>query len=182
MSWLYGVSGVLYYMIDLHLPSAWTNVYDFGGNGDGTLLYPGKPSVIGGVTDIPVASIRLKMIRDGFEDYEYMKLVSDLGDPAFAQQTGQALFPNIFAARQPPASVYAAREALAQRILQLKGVVQGGPQLSAVGTSNITASSATVTWASSQPADSRVDYGPTTAYGSVTALDITLVTSHRVLL
>jgi hypothetical protein len=30
------------------------------------------------------------MIREGLGDYEYMKLVSDLGDPAFARQTGQS--------------------------------------------------------------------------------------------
>src|SRR5439155_24718320 len=84
-SWLYRVSSTLYFQTTLHLSSACSSVYDFGGNGDGTLLYPGKPSIIGGITDIPVASIRLKMIRDGFEDFEYMKLVSDLGDPAFAQ-------------------------------------------------------------------------------------------------
>jgi Bacterial Ig domain/Domain of unknown function (DUF4091) len=128
LSWLYGMSGVLYYRVDLHLPTAWSGgLYDFGGNGDGTLLYPGKPSVIGGQTDIPIASLRLKMMRDGFEDYEYMKLVSDLGDPAFAQQTGQALFPDVFSARQSPAALDAAREALAARILALKGSSPGGP-------------------------------------------------------
>src|SRR5262249_12332512 len=95
--------------------------YDFGGNGDGTLLYPGTPAVIGGVTNIPVASIRLKMIRKGFEDYEYMKLVSDLGDPGFAQQTGQTLFPNIYQSAQSPDAFHSAREALANRILTLKG-------------------------------------------------------------
>lgn len=121
LSWLYRMGGVLYYAADLHLPTAWTDIYDFGGNGDGTLLYPGKPSVIGGQTDIPVASIRLKMIREGFEDYEYMKLVSDLGDPDFARRIGSSLFPDVFASRQPPALLYTAREALAQRILELRG-------------------------------------------------------------
>src|SRR5262249_21756236 len=51
LSWLYNVSGVLYYSIDDKLASAWSSVYDFGGNGDGTLLYPGTPSVIGGSTN-----------------------------------------------------------------------------------------------------------------------------------
>src|SRR5262249_17866748 len=66
LSWLYNVSGVLYYAIDYALPTAWNSVYAFGGNGDGTLVYPGGPSRIGGTTSIPVASIRLKMIREGF--------------------------------------------------------------------------------------------------------------------
>jgi len=123
LSWMYGVSGMLYYETLLHLDTAWSTVYDssFGGNGDGTLLYPGKPSVIGGTDDIPVASIRLKMLREGLEDYEYMKLVSDLGDPGFAQSTGQALYPNVYSSNQPSSSIYNAREQLAQRILQLNG-------------------------------------------------------------
>jgi hypothetical protein len=131
LSWLYNVGGVLYYSIDDKLASAWTSVYDFGGNGDGTLLYPGTPAVIGGTTNIPVASIRLKMIREGFEDYEYMKLVSDLGDPVFAQQTGQALLPNIYQSAQLPDAFYAAREALANRILTLKGSGTGTSTLKA---------------------------------------------------
>jgi hypothetical protein len=123
LSWMYGVSGMLYYETLLHLDTAWSTVYDssFGGNGDGTLLYPGKPSIIGGTDDIPVASIRLKMLREGLEDYEYMKLVSDLGDPGFAQSTGQALYPNVYSSNQPSSSIYNAREQLAQRILQLNG-------------------------------------------------------------
>jgi hypothetical protein len=123
LSWMYGVSGMLYYETLLHLDTAWSTVYDssFGGNGDGTLLYPGKPSVIGGADDIPVASIRLKMLREGLEDYEYMKLVSDLGDPGFAQSTGQALYPNVYSSNQPSSSIYNAREQLAHRILQLNG-------------------------------------------------------------
>src|SRR5207302_1685655 len=40
LSWLYNVSGVLYFSIDDQLSNAWSSVYDFGGNGDGTLLYP----------------------------------------------------------------------------------------------------------------------------------------------
>lgn len=44
----------------------------FGGNGDGTLYYPGRPAEIGGTTHIPLESIRLKLIREGYEDYEYI--------------------------------------------------------------------------------------------------------------
>ena len=50
------------------------NVYYFGGHGDGVLFYPGKPDYIGGTKHIPIESIRLKLIREGMEDYEYLKL------------------------------------------------------------------------------------------------------------
>jgi glucose/arabinose dehydrogenase len=38
----------------------------------------------------------------------------------------------------------------------------------------------TITWRTDVPADSQVQYGPTTAYGSSTALDRTLVSNHSV--
>jgi hypothetical protein len=46
-------------------------------NGDGYLLYPGP----GGE---PYPSIRLKALRDGFEDYEYLWLLRDLVNKAIA--------------------------------------------------------------------------------------------------
>ncbi|MBQ2921963.1 MAG: DUF4091 domain-containing protein [Tyzzerella sp.] len=45
-----------------------------GDNGDGFLLYPGKPYGIFG----PVESIRLHAIRDGYEEYEYLYLYENL--------------------------------------------------------------------------------------------------------
>jgi hypothetical protein len=43
------------------------------------LFYPGRPDRIGGTSDIPVESIRLKLIREGMEDYEYLALLAKLG-------------------------------------------------------------------------------------------------------
>jgi hypothetical protein len=97
----------------------WTNQWDFTGNGDGTLFYPGTPAKIGGSTHIPVASIRLKMIREGMEDYEYLKRVSALGDPGFARRVASSLFPNPYTTAVAPADLSAARAKLAQRILEL---------------------------------------------------------------
>lgn len=45
-------------------------------NGDGFLLYPGKP--IG--HDGPVSSIRMEQAREGMEDYEYLALLQALAD------------------------------------------------------------------------------------------------------
>jgi hypothetical protein len=53
-----------------------------------------------------------------------------------------------------------------------------GPVISAVNASNITLSSATITWATNETADTQVEYGLTTAYGSSTTLNASLVTSH----
>ncbi|MBI3805086.1 MAG: DUF4091 domain-containing protein [Nitrospirae bacterium] len=53
----------------------WENLYYFTGNGDGTYFYPGRPDKIGGTHHIPIPSIRLKMLREGIEDYEYLAQV-----------------------------------------------------------------------------------------------------------
>jgi hypothetical protein len=46
----------------------------------------------------------------------------------------------------------------------------------------VTNSSAYITWTTNKPTSSQVDYGPTTAYGTSTTPNPTLVTSHTVLL
>jgi glucose/arabinose dehydrogenase len=52
------------------------------------------------------------------------------------------------------------------------------PTISSVRSAGITASEATIRWATDEPADSRVEYGLSTAYGSSTPLDLALVTTH----
>ncbi len=52
------------------------------------------------------------------------------------------------------------------------------PAISAVATSSITSSGTTISWTTNEASDSRVEYGTTTAYGSMTTLSPTLVTSH----
>ena len=67
---------------------------------------------------------------------------------------------------------------MSERNLALGGTT--GPQISNVQATAITDDSATITWTTDQPATSQVEYGPTSAYGSTTPLDATLVTSHSV--
>lgn len=47
-----------------------------------------------------------------------------------------------------------------------------------VAAASITTSSATITWTTNQFADSQVEYGTTSAYGKITALNTTLLSSH----
>jgi hypothetical protein len=123
MPWLafqWGATGELYYAVDYAFGRTgndpWTNQWYFTGNGDGTLLYPGTPGKIGGTTNIPVASIRLKLIREAYEDYEYLKALSDKGQEAYARQLAQQLFPNPWT--QPsPSDLFAARDSMANRIV-----------------------------------------------------------------
>ncbi|MBX9602025.1 MAG: fibronectin type III domain-containing protein, partial [Bryobacteraceae bacterium] len=54
--------------------------------------------------------------------------------------------------------------------------------VTAVQVSGITATGATITWTTSAPADSQVQYGTTTSYGSATPVSATRQTSHSVTL
>ena len=82
IAWKYRIAGELYYSVNEAYGrgnNPWDNVFLVGGNGDGTLFYPGRPDIIGGHTDIPIESIRLKLIREGMQDYEYLALLDRLG-------------------------------------------------------------------------------------------------------
>ncbi len=52
------------------------------------------------------------------------------------------------------------------------------PTLSAVAASSISTAAATITWTTNEISDTQVEYGPTTAYGSTTTLNLNLVTAH----
>jgi len=98
----------------------WVNQFATGGNGDGTLIYPGAASSaqVGGTHDVPLASLRLKMLREGIEDYEYMNILEQLGDAQSADAEIDSVFPTAHdvASASVPA-LYAARAAMACRIV-----------------------------------------------------------------
>jgi hypothetical protein len=79
---LAGVDGELYFdtVYAYNAQDPWKDVFAFGGNGDGTLFYPGTPAVLGkGQPNQPILSLRLKHIRDGLEDLEYLRLLETAG-------------------------------------------------------------------------------------------------------
>lgn len=82
----YGITGFLYWnLISSYTPGA--NPRDnqhkaassiASSNGDGNLLFPGYPELDYINNHIPVPSLRLKILRDGFEDYEYLEMIKKL--------------------------------------------------------------------------------------------------------
>jgi Immunoglobulin I-set domain len=52
------------------------------------------------------------------------------------------------------------------------------PVISAVAEANVTATGATINWATNEPSDTQVEYGATASYGSSTPLNPTRATSH----
>ena len=98
----------------------WTNQYSNGGNGDGTIIYPGPAAnaQVGGTHDIPIGSLRLKMLREGVEDYEYLYLLSSLGDAAYGDAQIDAVFATAHSVTSAtPDMLYTARKNLACRII-----------------------------------------------------------------
>ena len=87
MEWLsftHGTTGELYFDTAYALARAWDDPCSFGGAGDGTMFYAGRTDRIGGTHDVPVASIRMALVREGLEDYEYLHMLAMRGDTADA--------------------------------------------------------------------------------------------------
>jgi hypothetical protein len=91
LAFLNNIDGELYFdtVYAYNTQDVWQSVYAFGGNGDGTLFYPGRPETIGGQAHLPIESLRLKHIRDGLEDYEYLKLARRFGLESLAKKTAK---------------------------------------------------------------------------------------------
>jgi len=91
-----GVAGELYYdSIASWSGDPWRSVRAFAGNGDGTLLYPGRPAQLGGVHPFPVESIRLKLVREAIEDRELAALARRLGLGALVDRLAARLVPSL---------------------------------------------------------------------------------------
>jgi hypothetical protein len=83
-----GLSGLLYWRVDLWTGDPWNDVHTYRKDGssypgEGMLLYPGEPIGVAGV----VPSLRLKWLRDGVDDYEYIELLKRQG----CEQLGSAI-------------------------------------------------------------------------------------------
>lgn len=119
MAFLYNIQGELYFATDAWQKDPWKSTYNFGGNGEGVLFYPGAPSRIGGTVPIPIASMRLKLIRDGMEDYEYLHALSRAGEASYAQQVSRDFITNAYTFQTDPQALLDARERLGNRLHQL---------------------------------------------------------------
>jgi hypothetical protein len=86
ISWRFGITGLLYWSTTnwTSTRDVWTNPLTFNNqyNMEGSLLYPGVDAGVQGL----VASIRLKEIREGLEDYEYLRLLAERRGRAVAEQ------------------------------------------------------------------------------------------------
>jgi hypothetical protein len=125
MTFQKGLQGELYYnTVEAYLVGIdpWKGSHLHGGNGDGTLLYPGRPSTIGGHTDVPVESLRFERIRDGMEDYEYLKLYAEHFGKATANELVTTLAPHTYRFDHNPEHLLALRQRIARSLMLPSGV------------------------------------------------------------
>ena len=87
-----GLTGILYWRVDLWTKDPWNDIETYFQEdnrypGEGMLVYPGKQVGIKGV----VPSIRLKNLREGVEDYEYIEILKRLGGGNWALQVSRGV-------------------------------------------------------------------------------------------
>jgi hypothetical protein len=126
MAYMYGIETELYYFTDFCWSTAcgypatsaepWKSIYIFGGNGDGTLEYPGTPEKIGGTIPIPRPSIRLEHIRDGMQDYEYLAALDKAGYANFARTAAESFITNPYTFGDNAQALLDARRALGVKL------------------------------------------------------------------
>lgn len=88
-----GLTGLLYWKVDGWSSDPWNQVNNTGTYsaanypGEGMLVYPGGQVGIDGVAP----SMRLKWLRDGVEDYEYVQMLKNAGQAASALQSAASV-------------------------------------------------------------------------------------------
>ena len=115
------LTGLLYWRIDRWSEDPWNdvnNVGDFSSAnfpGEGLLVYPGADIGLRGVAP----SIRLKQLRDGVEDFEYVEILKRLGKKDLAFDAARGIAPNWRNWSHEPAALEATRRRLGQQIHEL---------------------------------------------------------------
>lgn len=108
-----GLTGLLYWRVDNWTSSPWSNVYAMPGYpGEGLLVYPGRPVGVPGVAP----SMRLKYLRDGVEDYDYLALLEQRGAGDWARGVAQEVGRDWTHWSRDPAALEAARRKLGDKL------------------------------------------------------------------
>ncbi|MFN3785735.1 MAG: DUF4091 domain-containing protein, partial [Thiothrix sp.] len=83
-------------------------------NGDGLLIYPGHKEQLG--ANMPLASLRLKWVRESIEDYTYIALLLQAGEAEFVNQQVARFARHFGDWNNDPALLMQVRHALGERL------------------------------------------------------------------
>jgi hypothetical protein len=115
------LTGLLYWRVDLFRGDPWTRANnhgqfgDFNAPGEGMLVYPGGPAGLPGI----VPSMRLKWLRDGVDDFDYIELLKKSGRGDLALGVAREIGPDWRGWTRDPARLEAARQRLGQELDRL---------------------------------------------------------------
>ena len=123
-----GLMGLLYWRIDKWNNDPWNQVNNsgvFSSNnypGEGVLVYPGAKMGVPGV----VASMRLKQVRQGIQDYEYVEILKKRGAGDWAMERIRKIAPDWKNWTRDPAALESVRRELGEKISWLCAPGCGG--------------------------------------------------------
>ncbi len=143
-----GMTGILYWRADLWSTDPWNNVQAYAPwyPGEGMLVYPGQQVGLPGV----VASMRLKWLRDGIDDYDYIQLLKEREFDEWALDIARSVGPDWSNWTRNPAELEAARVQLGEMLSSLGGashviVVTGSADRLEIGSNSTVSLTATAT-------------------------------------
>lgn len=115
-----GFTGLLYWRADVWTADPWTNVAVLVEGelfpGEGLLLYPGADVGLPGQV---APSMRLKYLRDGVDDYDYLQLLKSQGQGAWALGVAHSAGPDWVNWTRDPNALEAARLQLGEMLHSL---------------------------------------------------------------
>jgi hypothetical protein len=116
-----GFTGTKFWRVDNWTTNPWHNAeaYRVDAPGEGHMVYPGEEV---GLPDRIIPGVRMKMFREGSEDYEYIQILKDLGQEEFALMIAQSVGADFRDWTKDKDQLYAARKILGEKIHQLNSI------------------------------------------------------------
>lgn len=112
------LTGVGYWVFDFWSKDPWNDLCRYADHvpGEGQFIYPGKQVGIKGIAP----GMRLKWLREGSEDYEYVEILKSLGREKFALDIAKQVGPDWRNWTRSADEIYAARRKLGEEIHRIQ--------------------------------------------------------------
>jgi hypothetical protein len=129
-----GLVGLLYWRVDWWTADPWTANYPWPYlPGEGLLVYPGAQVGLSGQV---VPSMRIKFVRDGIDDYDYIQLLKEAGQGTWALNVARTVGPDWSNWTRDISAVENARVQLGNMLDSLGGGGGGGHTLTVTAAAN----------------------------------------------